>query len=166
MVATQVTVGVASQDVTKGEGGVIYPITFTNPGADTKTYVVSVAGADEWATVKISPLQTVTLAGGETKSIYVYLSAKESASAGEKMFSVNIKDSVGAVVEQVALTANVVGGDAGDDAPKSSSLKRGLEIALIVLVIILIIVGLVIAFKKRGDEDEEDEDEVGGQTYY
>ncbi|MBT7903296.1 hypothetical protein HN587_05515 [Candidatus Woesearchaeota archaeon] len=162
---TQVTVGVASQDVVKGEGGVIYPITFTNPSAATKTYVVGVNGADDWATVKVSPLQTVTLAGGETKSVYVYLSARESAAAGEKMFSVDIKDSTGALMEQVALSANVVEGD-DSEAGDGSSLKRGLEIALIVLVIILIIVGLVIAFKKRNEEDDEDDEELGGQTYY
>jgi len=163
---TQVTVGVAAQDVPKGEGGVIYPITFTNPSSDVKTYVVGVTGADEWATVKISPLQTVTIAGGETKSVYVYLSAKDSTSVGEKMFSVDIKDSTGAVVEQVALTANVVDLEGGD-AEDKSSLKRGLEIVLIVLVIILIIVGLVIAFKKRSDDDDDDDDdELGGQTYY
>ncbi len=125
---------------------------------------MSVSGADDWATVKISPLQTVTLAGGETKNVYVYLSAKDSASAGEKMFSVDIKDSAGAVVEQVALKASVAEPQ-GADTSTGSDLKKGLEIALIVLVIILIIVGLVIAFKKRGEEDE-DEDEVSGQTYY
>ena len=162
---TVITVGAQSQDLTRGEGGAIYPITFTNSGSESKTYVVAVTGADEWATVKISPLQTVTVGAGESKSVYVYVSAKETAEPAEHMFTVDIKDASGNVVKQIPMSANVV--DAEGAKESSSGLKKALEIGLIVLVVILIVVALIVVFtRKKDDEEEEAEDEISGQTYY
>lgn len=161
---TIITVGAESQEVTRGEGGAIYPITFTNQGSEPKTYVVSVTGADDWATVKISPLQTLTVAGGESKSVFVYVSAKETAEAAENMFTVDVKDAAGNVVRQIPMSASVV---EGEEEVQSSGLKRALEIGLIILVVILIIVALIVLFtRKKDDEDEEADDEISGQTYY
>ncbi|MBU0460989.1 MAG: hypothetical protein KJ574_00220 [Nanoarchaeota archaeon] len=161
-----VTVGAQAQEVKRGEGGAIYPITFTNTGAATKTFVVSAVGADSWADVRISPLQTVTVAPGESQSVYVYVAAKESAAAGERMFSVDIKNSNGETVKQVPLSASV--SDVEEQEGSWSKLKKGLEIGLIVLVVLLVILGLIIAFNRmKGDEKgEEQEDEIAGQTYY
>lgn len=162
---TVITVGAQSQDLKLGEGGAIYPITFTNAGTEGKTYVASVSGAEEWATVKISPLQTITIGAGESKSVYVYVSAKETALAAEHMFTVDVKDSEGNVVKQIPMTANVLEGE--EVAKESSGLKKALEIGLIVLVIILIIIALIVVFTKKKDEDDEEaEDEISGQTYY
>lgn len=162
---TVITVGTTSQDLTRGEGGAIYPITFTNSGTETKTYVVGVTGADDWATVKISPLQTVTVGAGESKSVYVYLSAKETSEAGEHMFTVDVKDASGNVVKQIEMSGNVV--EPAADAKDSGSLKKALEIGLIVLVVILIVVALIVFLtRKKDDEEEEAEDEISGQTYY
>ncbi len=162
---TVITVGAQSQDLVRGEGGAIYPVTFTNSGAESKTYVVAVTGADDWATVKISPLQTVTVGGGESKSVYVYVSAKETAEAAEHMFTVDVKDASGNVVKQIPMSANVVEGDGADES--GSGLKKALEIGLIVLVVILIVVALIVVFtRKKDDEEEEAEDEISGQTYY
>ncbi|NQU79668.1 hypothetical protein HQ545_07925 [Candidatus Woesearchaeota archaeon] len=158
------TVGSQRQDVTKGEGGAIYPVTFTNSGADSKTFVVGVTGADDWAVAKVSPLQTVTVGSGESKSVFVYVSAKETATVAEHSFSVDVKDAEGNIVRQIPMTANVV---EGDGAEKSGGLSRGLEIALLVLVVLLIVVALVVIFtRKKDDDDEEAEDEISGQTYY
>jgi uncharacterized membrane protein len=162
---TVITVGAQSQDLTRGEGGAIYPITFTNSGSESKTYVVAVTGADDWATVKISPLQTVTVGAGESKSVYVYVSAKETAEAAEHMFTVDVKDASGNVVKQIPMSANVVDAQGADES--SSGLKKALEIGLIVLVVILIVVALIVVFtRKKDDEEEEAEDEISGQTYY
>lgn len=161
---TVITVGAQSQEITRGEGGAIFPLTFTNSGTEAKTFIVSVTGADDWATVKISPLQTVTVNGGESKSVYVYVSAKETAELAEHMFSVDIKDASGNLVKQIPMSANVVEPDADQSG---SSLKRALEIGLIVLVVILIVVVLIVVFtRKKDDEEEEAEDEISGQTYY
>lgn len=162
---TVITVGAQSQDVTRGEGGAIYPVTFTNSGSESKTYVVSVTGADNWATVKISPLQTVTVGAGESKSVYVYVSALETAEAGDHLFTVDVKDASGNVVKQIPMTAKVL--EPTTKAVSSSGLKKALEIGLIVLVVILIIVALIVVFtRKKEDEEEEAEDEISGQTYY
>ncbi|MFC1742229.1 NEW3 domain-containing protein, partial [Nanoarchaeota archaeon] len=162
---TIITVGAQSQDLTRGEGGAIYPVTFTNSGSESKTYVVAVTGADNWATVKISPLQTVTVGAGESKSVYVYVSAKETADAGEHMFTVDVKDASGNVVKQIPMTAKVL--EPTEKETKSTGLKKALEIGLIVLVVILIVVALIVVFtRKKEDEEEEAEDEISGQTYY
>ena len=161
---TIITVGAQSQELTRGEGGAIFPLTFTNSGNDAKTFIVAVTGADDWATVKISPLQTVTVDGGESKSVYVYVSAKETAELAEHMFSVDIKDASGSLVKQIPMSATVVEPDADESG---TSLKRALEIGLIVLVVILIVVVLIVVFtRKKDDEEEEAEDEISGQTYY
>ena len=163
---TVITVGAQTQTLTLGKGGAIYPITFTNTGSVSKTYVVGVSGADSLATVKISPLQTVTVSGSESQSVYVYVSAKETAKAGKNLFSVSVKDASGKVVKQIPMTADVKS-DAVKTTTSWSKAKVALEIALVVLVVILIIVGLVVAFsRKKDEEDEEAEDEISGQTYY
>ncbi len=162
---TVITVGAQVQDVTRGEGGAIYPVTFTNTGSDAKTFVVAVSGAEEWATVKISPLQTVTVGDGESKTLYVYVSANEAAELAEQSFSVDIRDASGNLVKQIVMAANVVEPEGADES--GSSLKKALEIGLIVLVIVLIIVALIVVFtRKKEDEEEEAEDEISGQTYY
>ena len=163
---TVITVGAQTQTVTSGKGGAIYPITFTNTGSESKTYVVGVSSADSWTTVKISPLQTVTTGASESQSVYIYVSAKETATAGKNVFSVSIKDSSGKVVKQIPMTADVKADDVKSKTSWSKA-KTALEIVLVVLVVILIIVGLVVAFsRKKDDEDEEAEDEISGQTYY
>jgi uncharacterized membrane protein len=162
---TVITVGAQAQDLTRGEGGAIYPVTFTNSGSASKTDVVGVAGADDWATVKISPLQTVTVGAGESKSVYVYVSAKETAEPSEHMFTVDVKDASGNVVKQIPMSANVLESENGSE--QKGSLRKALEIGLIVLVLILIIVILVVVFtRKKEDDEEETEDEISGQTYY
>lgn len=156
-----VTLGSQFQEVT--QAGAIYPITFSNDGAASKTFVVEVVGAQSWADVRISPLQTVTIGAGQTENVYVYVASKEGAPAGQKMFSVNIKNTDGETVKQVPLTADVVA-----EEENSNALVKGLQVGLIVLVILLVILGLVVAFNKMksDEEDEDSDDEIAGQTYY
>ena len=47
----------------------------------------------------------------------------------------------------------------------SSSLRNGLEIALIVLVVILVIIGLILGFSRLKKDDNFDEDGED-KTYY
>ncbi|MBS3142068.1 hypothetical protein J4464_01640 [Candidatus Woesearchaeota archaeon] len=155
-----ITVGSQSQDITAGTGGAIYPITITNNGRSTKTYTISVAAADSFANVRISPSNVVVVNGGETKSIFVYVSALETTAPGQYGFSVSV--SSGAEVQQIPLTANVVQGS----AVAAGSLKRALEIGLVVLVVILVILGLIIGFNKLKSDEDERKDGSGAQTYY
>lgn len=163
---TTITVGPQTQDLKQGEGGVIYPITISNEGTTSKTFTISVAGTDTFAEVRVSPSTLVVVDGGKTESIYVYLTARETAQVGSYTFSVDVSSN-GESIKQIPLNANVVEGD-GASAAGWDSVKKGLQIGLIILIVLLVILGLIIAFSKMkgGDEDEEDEGEITGQTYY
>lgn len=156
---TMITVATESQDLAAGKGGVVYPISLSNEGSQSKGYTISVDGADDFATVKISPANVLVLNGGESKTVYVYLTALEGAEQGPHPFVVTITS--GADSQQITLNANIVEGADADGG--WDSVKRGLEIGLIVLVVLLIILGLIIGFTKlRSDEEDEDE----AETYY
>ena len=87
---TIITVSTEIQDVARGEGGAVYPITLTNDASVTRTYVISVEGTEGWATTRTSPSNVVVLDGGETQTVFVYVSAASDASLGEHMFSVSV----------------------------------------------------------------------------
>lgn len=156
---TVITVGVDSQDLTQGEGGAVYPLTITNMGTTTKTYTVGVEGVSQWGTSRISPSNVLVVGSEETKGIYVYVSAKETASEGENVFSVSVS-SGGEVLQQIALKANV----AAKKAAGWDKVKKGLEVGLVVLVVLLVILGLIIGFSKLKGNEEETEEST--QTYY
>lgn len=156
---TVITVGPEMQDVVKGQGGAIYPVTIANQGATAKNYVVGVAGTEPFATVQLSPSNIVTLDPSATETVYVYVSAREDAQVGAHTFAVEVR-SADKLLQQVSLTANVVEG-----APAAKNdLRKGLEVGLIVLIVVLIILGLIIAFarSRKGDGEEP----VAGQAYY
>ncbi|MDP7180633.1 MAG: hypothetical protein QF824_05160, partial [Candidatus Woesearchaeota archaeon] len=158
---TIISIGPETQDVTKGVAA-LYPVTLTNTGKSSITYVVDVDGAD-WGTFQVSPSNVVVLDAGESKSVYVYATASEGATAGEQMFSVSVT-SGDKVLEQVPLKANV-GESASAGSSAWSKVKRALEIGLIVLVVLLVILGLIIGFNKlKGDDEDQEKDD--GQTYY
>lgn len=151
---TVLTIGTEVQNIVKGGAGVVYPVSLTNLGAGTKVYSVMVDGA-EWADVRVSPSNVVTVDSQSTKTVYVYVSAKDDAAVGDHMFSVTVT-SGSEVLKQVPLKATVSGGE------KTTNARQALEIALIVLIIILVIVGLVIAFSRMRTDDGDDQT----QTYY
>lgn len=152
-----ISVAVDMQDVTKGQSGAIYPVTISNPGSEAKTFTLT-ADAD-WADLRVSPSNVVVVNGQDSKVVYVYVTAKDTAAVGENVFGLEVKS--GEEAKSVTLKANV------KEAPQSSwdKTKKALEIGLIVLVVILVIVGLVVAFKRKGNEDVE-EPEMADQTYY
>ncbi len=160
---TIISVGSTQQDVPQGEGGVIYPLTITNAGSTSKTFILSVEGADEWATTRISPANTVVLGAGEMKAAYLYVSANEDATVGEHMFTVTIKvDS--SVLKQIPFTANIVQPESNGNWDQ---LKKGLMTGLVIIVVLLVILGLIIGFNKlKGGDESEDEETEDGKTYY
>ena len=76
------------------------------------------------------------------------------AAFGEHLASVTVK-SGSDVLETVVLKANVVQGASAADS--GTSLRNGLEIALIVLVVLLVLMGLVIGFGRLRKDDEGEE---------
>jgi hypothetical protein len=162
---TIITVGPSTQDVTQGQGGVIYPLTISNAGGEAKTYVITADGYADWADISVSPANIVVLQPGEAKAIYAYISAKETAAVGEHMFTLKVT-SGSETLKEFALKANVV---AGKTVPAStdswSNVKRILEIGLVVLVVLLVILGLIIGFSRlKGSERGEEEGK--SETYY
>ena len=152
---TIIAVGADAQSVQRAGAEVAYPLTLTNSGTSSKTYIVSADGAS-WATFRISPSNVVVVGAGESKAVTVYVKAKDNAPVGAQTFSVSIS-SDDKVLKQLAFSANVA------EKSGASQSKRGLEVGLVVLVILLVIIGLIIGFSKlRGDDEENDKE----KTYY
>ncbi len=147
------------QNVEAGGSAVAYPITIVNEGSETKSYSLSVSGAD-WATVKLSPGNMVTVKGGDSQTVYVFVSAK-AGSAGGQTFVARVKDQAGDVVKELPLSANVVA--AGVGGAGVAGLAQLLQLGLIALIVVLVIVGLVMAFRRMKGPGEGGE---GSQTYY
>lgn len=158
---TVISVSSDTQTVTMGESGTIYPITLTNQGSATKTYVVKVDGTEGWATARISPSNVIVLAPGESSTVFIYLSATDKAAAGEHMFSVSIS-SADTLLKQIPMKASVASGTAPSFGWEK--IKTALEIGFVILVVILVVLGLIIGFSKLRDKEEPEE--VSGQTYY
>ncbi len=158
---TTVNVNMDSQVVTRGEGGAIYPIVMTNEGTTTKSYTLSLDGAD-WANVKLSPSNLVVLNAGETRAVYAYVSAKENAALGEHMFAVSIKSGDN-LLKQVPLKADVIDSKSASTA-NTSDAKNVLEWVLVVLVVVLVIVGIVLLVQKMKGDKGDSADLT--QTYY
>ncbi|HLE06140.1 MAG TPA: hypothetical protein VI790_02210, partial [Candidatus Nanoarchaeia archaeon] len=107
-----------------------------------------------FGTARVDP-STITVEDGSSREAYVYVSAKESATTGNMVFSVRVKDG-NTVVKEVQLQANVD----GKQAQSTSSLKTGLEVGFVVLLVILVILGIILAINKLRNKEEPE------QTYY
>lgn len=152
---TIITVGPDTQNVAQG-GSVMYPITISNDGAESKVYSISVDSAN-WAEFSVTPSNVMVVGPGESKAAYVSVKANPSAS-GLQVFSVTIKSGEN-VLKQVPLRANIAGTAAG-----LGKVKKALEVGLVVLVVLLVILGLIIGFNKlKGSEEAEEGEE---KTYY
>ena len=162
---TIIAVAGATQDVTQGEGVAIYPLTLTNDGAESKTYVVEVDGYQDWAKVSLTPSNVAVVEAGESKAVYAYVTALDNAAPGEHMFSLVVK-SGSDTLKEVALKANVVENADADAPSKWAGVKKVLEVGLIVLIVLLVILGLIVGFNKlKGDDDDEFDDDED-KNYY
>lgn len=145
-----------AQDVVAGQSGATYPIIITNLGSEAEFYTLSVRGVDGWGAAEVTDAAPIVQAG-ESKTVYVYVSANEDAAEGQHVFTVAIERA--GRVQEVPLTANVAAGE-----ENLSSVRRGLEIGLVVLIVLLVILGLIIGLNKlKGNDDDED---MKGQAYY
>lgn len=157
---TTIIVSAESQPVVVGGAGAVYPITMSNLGSASKVYTLVVDGVSEWGSVRLSPSNVVTVKPGESGTVSVFVSARPDASAGERTFTVAVKDQSGNVLQQLMLKANVQG---EQGLQLGGGLRRYLELGLVGLVVLLVIVALVVIFSRlRGKEEEEGEP----KTYY
>ena len=147
---TVLMTGPEMQSVAAGKTAT-YAVALTNDGSAAKAYAVEVATGD-WATASVSE-KLVVLEPGQSKVVYADLAVAQDAAAGEHLASLTVKsgsDVLETVVLKAAVTAPV-------NAGSETSLRNGLEIALVVLVVLLVLLGLVIGFSRlrRDDEGEE-----------
>ena len=155
---TVITLAAGAQTTAQGGAEAVYPITLTNEGTASKTYVISADGAN-WATFRVSPSNVLVVGAGESKAVNVYVAASKDAPVGEQTFTVTIKSGE-KTLKEIPMKVSVSEGKVS----AWSKIKRGLEVGLVVLVVLLVILGLIIGFNKlKGSEDEEAGEE---KTYY
>ena len=156
---TVLTLASGTQTAKQGGGESVYPITITNEGTASKTYVVSADGAN-WATFRLSPSNVLVIGAGESKAVNIYVAAGKDAPVGEQTFTVTIKSGE-KTLKELPMKVNVSEGKVS----AWSKLKKGLEIGLVILVILVVILGLIIGFNKLKGEEEDTKDKEG-ETYY
>ena len=147
---TVLATGPETQSVAAGKTAT-YAVALTNDGYASKAYTVEATTGD-WATASVSE-KLVVLEPGQNKVVYVDLAVAEDAAAGEHLASLTVK-SGSDVLETVVLKATVT---APANAGSETSLRNGLEIALVVLVVLLVLLGLVIGFSRLRKDDEGEE---------
>ncbi|MFH1409102.1 MAG: FixG Ig-like domain-containing protein, partial [Nanoarchaeota archaeon] len=152
-----------TQSVAAGQGAV-YPVTISNTGSKTKTYALTVSGIDAWGTYRVDPSNVVVVPAESAKTVFVYVNANEEAATGAYTFGLTVTSGEDSKV--VNMEAVVSGGSDDNDAAGFGNVKKGLEIALVVLVVVLVILGLIIGFNKLRGDDNDDDEETQGQTYY
>ncbi len=147
---TVLATGPETQSVAAGKTAT-YAVALTNDGSASKAYAVEVATGD-WATASVSE-KLVVLEPGKSAVVYVDLTAADDATAGEHLASLTVKsgsDVLAVETLKAAVTAPA-------KADSETSLRNGLEIALVVLVVLLVLLGLVIGFSRlRKDDDGEE----------
>ncbi|MDD5254122.1 MAG: hypothetical protein PHG05_03390 [Candidatus Nanoarchaeia archaeon] len=124
---------------------VAYKVTIANLNQESGIYSVEVDGESLFANSRIDPV-FVVVPGKGSASINIYLTAKDSASAGQHPFVVKVLKS-GELVREASLTLEV------KEAEKPVSTQSYLVIGFIVLVVILIILGIAVLVG-RGKAEE------------
>ena len=145
-------IGVDTAAKTVSENGAVYAMTFTNNGAEARTFSLETAGA-EWGQTSANPATVVVGPGtSEIASIFVAPNAGEQ---GTRQFTVFIKEGA-QIVKSVSLTANVEGsndvtGSAVGDF--DNLVNSGLKWIAAILVVVLIVLFVVWSWNK--DDEEE-----------
>lgn len=140
----------SSQELSQGTS-IAYPIMIQNNLGTSKTYTLTVSGTSGWATTRIDPSAVVIVPAGQSKTVYMYVSANSNAEPGDKIMTLTVDS--GTENKQIPLVAKI--SKSTGSAINWSGLRTGLEIGLVVLVIILIIIGLIIAFNKMKENKKE-----------
>ena len=144
----------ASMNVNQGES-VTYTFSIANLGDKARTFNFEALGYESWATASLDQI-AATVLPGSTKEVRVNVNAKADADAGNKIFTVKVKEGNN-VVRELQFDATVKGKATVDNL---TSLRSGLEIGFIVLLVILVILGIILAVSKLKGKEE------GGESYY
>ncbi|MBW2970403.1 hypothetical protein KY309_03540 [Candidatus Woesearchaeota archaeon] len=144
---TTITLGNQMQNVIAGQTAT-FPITVTNAGRTSKTFIVTIPSAD-WATITITPTSTLVVPAGQTQTVFANVQVSKDTPQGAHSLTATV--SSGDTVQELTLTTTV--------QQTKSSARAIFETILIVLVVLLVILGIIIGIAHlRNKEDAE--------TYY
>lgn len=127
------------QDV-NGEDGALYPFTIHNKQPESKAYVLSASGLEDWGYAEIHPGTVIVIPAGESRDGAIQVWAR-SGVVGRKSFTftVEARDDT----KQIMLLANV--------PERLTPADEGSQIffALLAFLLILLVIGLIVIFRKR-----------------
>ncbi|VVB81883.1 NPCBM-associated, NEW3 domain of alpha-galactosidase [uncultured archaeon] len=144
---TTITLGNQMQSATAGQTAT-FPVTVTNAGKTSKTFIVTVPSAD-WATITITPTSTLVVPAGQTQTIFVNAQLSEDVPAGAHSLTATV--SSGEQTQELTLTTNVL--------QSKSTARSVFETILIVLVVLLVILGIVLGIAHLRNKEQ-------AETYY
>ena len=136
-----------------------YSLTFVNDGGSSETYSVSVNGIAQWASSEVSP-SVVVVNAGATEEVVVSITPDSDAS-GDYSYTLTILDGDDSLVQELEMSMVV------ESNSMFGTTGSALKVAFVILIVLIIIVGLIVAFRKLGDDEDDDPLEPReGQTYY
>ncbi len=144
---TTITLGNQMQNAEAGQTA-IFPITVTNAGKTSKTFIVTVPSSD-WASVTITPTSTLVVPSGQTQTVFVNVQVGEDTPAGAHSLTATV--SSGDHTQELTLTTTVL--------QEKSGARGVFEVILIVLVVLLVILGIVIGIAHLRNKEQS-------ETYY
>ena len=150
----------SAQNVQIGVGGASFPVVIQNTGTASKTFVVSVNGVSDWGAYQISDPAPV-VAGGETKVVYIYVTAQDGVSPGARVFGIDVTVDG----QKQSITAQAILTQAATHASATAVLWWIFG----VLIFIVVVLGLIVAIRNmKGKKDDEMDDDLdsSGQAYY
>lgn len=120
--------------------------TLKNTGTTAAVYIFELSGIQDWASGFIEP-DTVTLAGGASTDVFVYVTPKTSAS-GNHTATLTAK-SGGTVVETETLTVNLPAKPTLSITSLGNLSSMDNTAALLIIVGILVVIGILVLGRKR-----------------
>lgn len=121
----------------------IIETTVTNTGKTATTYTIEVTGNSAWSKATVDPSTSFTLNAGESKDVKVYLDVTDTATTGDKEFTIKANYGTGAIEQKVKLTV-----EKGFTAQALvNHFKTNWYIYAIVLVNLVLIIAIILVVK-------------------
>lgn len=154
-----VNVPIAEQDINNDGSEAVYPITLTNEGSKAHSYSLLFDNAG-WANLRLSDSSAFVISPQETKTVNVYVSAKENAK-DEKSFLVTIKRD-DRILTQVSLKGSIV--NVSSSSIKSSTIFGIFLIGFFVLLVVALFFG--IRHMQGSSAKEKEPEKYYTENYY
>jgi hypothetical protein len=120
--------------------GALYPFTIHNTQSDSKAYVLSLDGVDDWGTAEINPGTLIVVPSGETRSGAIQVWGKPGATGKHTFtFIVHARDDM----KQVMLVATLK--DTAPTLPTTAILVWG----IVLLLAIILTVSIILMIRKK-----------------